>query len=207
MGRLSRLSQKAGTPSSVPALAGAIFRQWEPAKLEAGTSPSFDVQSLCRQLPFIKEFIAASGDWVAVKRQFLTNADVAGWSEADALKALPADLDDDTLAAFLASPLSERSTLTQAFYQMAAVFEPPLNTHQKFAMRRRGDGESALAYRSALLALAKAAFPKMDHNGLDPLVLEKMLGLAKDLHTVLRAEDGEVSSLKIARCRQVHPAT
>ncbi|CAM9364029.1 unnamed protein product [Lampetra planeri] len=85
---------------------------------------------------------------------------------------------------------------------MPAVFEPPRNTRQKFAVRCKEDGELALAYRSVLLVLAKAAFPKMDHDGLDTLVLEKMLGLAKDLHTVLPTEDSEVSSLKIARCIQ-----
>lgn len=60
----------------------------------------------------------------------------------------------------------------QAFYQMAAVFEPPLNTRQKFAVRWKGDGESVLAYQSALLVLATAGFPKIDHDGLDALVLE-----------------------------------
>ncbi|CAN0339892.1 unnamed protein product [Lampetra planeri] len=42
----------------------------------------------------------------------------------------------------------------------------------------------------------------MDHEGFEALVLEKMLGLAKDLHTVLPTEDGEVSLLKIASCIQ-----
>ncbi|CAM9861701.1 unnamed protein product [Lampetra planeri] len=72
----------------------------------------------------------------------------------------------------------------------------------KFAVRRKGEGQSALAYRSTLLALVKAVFPKMDHDGLDALDLEKMLRVAKDLHTVLPVENDEVSSLRIARCIQ-----
>ncbi|XP_078712254.1 uncharacterized protein LOC144932117 isoform X2 [Lampetra fluviatilis] len=113
-GDSAAISLKAETPLTLPALAAAIFppvRSAEPAKLEVGTSSSIDVQSLRRRLPFIKEFVAASGDWVAFKRRFLTNADLAGWMEVDAQKTLPAALKDDALAAFLAIPPSERSTL------------------------------------------------------------------------------------------------
>ncbi|CAM9298451.1 unnamed protein product [Lampetra fluviatilis] len=67
---------------------------------------------------------------------------------------------------------------------------------------RRGDAELALTYRSVLFVLAKAAYPRMGHDGHAPLVFEKMLELAKDLCTVLPADGGEVSSLKITRCIQ-----
>ncbi|CAM9303131.1 unnamed protein product [Lampetra fluviatilis] len=86
-GNSAAISLKAGTPSTLPALAGGIL------------------------LP-----------------QFLTNAGLAGWTETDALKALPAVLDDNALAAVLTIPPSGRSTLTQMFDKMAAVFAPPLNT-------------------------------------------------------------------------------
>ncbi|XP_061435250.1 zinc finger protein 235-like [Lethenteron reissneri] len=42
----------------------------------------------------------------------------------------------------------------------------------------------------------------MDHNGIDALVLERLLALAKVLHTILPAEDDDISSLKIAKCIQ-----
>ncbi|CAN0417262.1 unnamed protein product [Lampetra planeri] len=75
-----------------------------------------------------------------------------------------------------------------------------MDTYQKFAVQRRGDAESALAYRSALLALAKAAYPLMGQDGHDMLVLEKLLELTKELLTVLPADDRDMFSLKIARC-------
>ncbi|XP_078467399.1 tumor protein p73-like [Lampetra planeri] len=49
----------------------------------------------------------------------------------------------------------------------AAIYEPPANARHKLATLRRGETESAVAFRSALLALAKAAFPEMDHDGID----------------------------------------
>ncbi|CAM9860251.1 unnamed protein product [Lampetra planeri] len=60
-----------------------------------------------------------------------------------------------------------------------------------------------LAFHSALLALAKAAFPRMDHDGIDALDLERLLSLAKDLNTILPAvDDDDLSSLKVTKCIQ-----
>ncbi|CAN0417235.1 unnamed protein product [Lampetra planeri] len=56
-GNLAAILRKAGTPLPLPALVGAILSpagNAEPAKLEAGTYSSFDVQSPRRRLPFIK---------------------------------------------------------------------------------------------------------------------------------------------------------
>ncbi|CAN0407143.1 unnamed protein product [Lampetra planeri] len=107
----------------------------------------------------------------------------------EALRALPAALDDDALAAFLAILPPERSTLTQAFNRMTSIYKPPANAGHKFATRRKGEDESALAFRSALLALAKAAFPEMDHDGINTLVLERLLAFVETLHIILPAED------------------
>ncbi|CAM9350118.1 unnamed protein product [Lampetra fluviatilis] len=52
----------------------------------------------------------------------------------------------------------------------------------------------SLTFRSALLVLAKAAFPKIDHDGVNSLVLERMLTLAKDLNIVLPVVDEGVAS-------------
>ncbi|CAM9249991.1 unnamed protein product [Lampetra planeri] len=81
---------------------------------------------------------------------------------------------------------------------MAAIYDPPLNVHHKFATRRKGEAETPLTFCSERLALAKAAFPRMDHDGIDTLVLERLLALAKDLNTVLPAID-DLSSLKVAK--------
>ncbi|CAN0339678.1 unnamed protein product [Lampetra planeri] len=104
-------SRQAGTSVVQPALVAAIFsegRSAGPAKSEAPLKSPVDIPSLRRRLPFVKEFTAASGGWV-----FLTNADLAGWTEVEALRALPAALNDDALVMFLIIPPSEKATLTQ----------------------------------------------------------------------------------------------
>ncbi|CAM9642102.1 unnamed protein product [Lampetra planeri] len=107
---LPAISQRAGTSTAHPALAATILSlAWsaEPAKLEAEPSSPTDMPLLRRRLPIIKEFVAASGDWVAFKWRFLTNANFAGWIEA--MRGLPATLDDDALTTYLSIPPSERS--------------------------------------------------------------------------------------------------
>ncbi|CAN0025654.1 unnamed protein product [Lampetra fluviatilis] len=122
--------------------------------------------------------------------------------QAEALRALPAALDDDALAMFCTIPSAERATLPQALAQIAAIYDPPSNVRHKFAARRRGEAGMPFAFRSALLALAKAAFPKMDHAGVDLLVLERLLMLARDLNIVLPAiEKDDLSSLKVVTCQ------
>ncbi|CAM9635041.1 unnamed protein product [Lampetra planeri] len=50
-----------------------------------------------------------------------------------------------------------------------------------------------------------AAYPKMDKDGLDALVLDRMLGLTQDLDVVLPASDeDDLTSMKVARCLQPH---
>ncbi|CAN0253784.1 unnamed protein product [Lampetra planeri] len=97
----------------------AVSCQRESSVAQPAPSSPVEIPSLKQRLPFVKEFSAARGDWVAFKRQFQTNCDLAGWTEAEVMRALPAAL-DDTLAAFLTIPPSERATL-QAFAQMAAI--------------------------------------------------------------------------------------
>ncbi|CAN0224060.1 unnamed protein product [Lampetra planeri] len=63
---------------------------------------------------------------------------------------------------------------------MAAIFDPPSNVRQKFAKRRRGEIETPLTFRSALMSLAQAAIPKMEHAGLDSLVLERLLEVGSE---------------------------
>ncbi|CAM9957960.1 unnamed protein product [Lampetra fluviatilis] len=73
-----------------------------------------------------------------------------------------------------------RSTLALAFKEMAAVYDPPSCVCNRFMERWRGETEMPLTFRSALLSLAQAAFPKMKAAGIDSLVLDRLLWLAQD---------------------------
>ncbi|CAN0414182.1 unnamed protein product [Lampetra fluviatilis] len=80
---------------------------------------------------------------------------------------------------------------------MAAIFDPPSNVSQKFAMQRRGETEMPLAFHSALISLAQAAYPKIEQAGLDSLVLEHMLMLAQEWNVFLPTmKEDDLSSLK-----------
>ncbi|CAN0395050.1 unnamed protein product [Lampetra planeri] len=128
-----------------------------------------------------------------------------GWTEVEALQALPTTLDDDALAAFDAIPPEDRGTLPKALAEMGAIFDPPSKVRHKVAARWWGEADTPLAFRSALMSLATAAYPKMDHEGLDSMVLERMLSLAQELNVNLPAtEEDDLSSLRVAWCLQAH---
>ncbi|CAN0203350.1 unnamed protein product [Lampetra planeri] len=108
-----------------------------------------------------------------------------------------------TTTEFYAIPPVQRSTLSQAFKKMATVYDLPSSIRNRFAERRRGEAETPPAFGSALLSLAQAALSKMEPMGIDSLVLERLLGLAKKLNVALPAsEEDDPSSLVIARCIQ-----
>ncbi|CAN0410856.1 unnamed protein product [Lampetra fluviatilis] len=79
----------------------------------------------------------------------------------EALWALLTCLDARALQAFKSIPPADRASLQSAYQQMAAVFEPPSSGRLKFSMQRREEGESPLAFRCSLLALAQAAYPNL----------------------------------------------
>ncbi|XP_061411309.1 uncharacterized protein LOC133344991 [Lethenteron reissneri] len=109
-------------------------------------------------------------------------------------------LDNDALATLTSAPREKRATLHLALQLLSAVYGPPSDCRQLFHDRRRGTNESPLAFRTALLALAKAAFPRMDEEGVDAMVAEKLLLLADELDVnVLAQDDSEMSSLLVAR--------
>ncbi|CAN0416856.1 unnamed protein product [Lampetra fluviatilis] len=116
--------------------------------------------------------------------------------EAEALRALPAALDDDALPALITIPQLDRSTLQQALRHMQVIYGPPSDSRHRFANRRRGESETPLAFRSALLALARAAFPRMDHEAIDALVLE---GVAH------RHARGGRRQFLLPACHKMHP--
>ncbi|CAM9860592.1 unnamed protein product [Lampetra fluviatilis] len=50
-----------------------------------------------------------------------------------------------------------------------------------------------------------AAYPRMDEQGIDALVIHKLLGLTRELRVVVHAvEDSDLSSLQVARCIQAN---
>ncbi|XP_061429555.1 uncharacterized protein LOC133356193 [Lethenteron reissneri] len=103
------------------------------------------------------------------------------------------------------APRSARSTLKAALGLMAKVYGPPSACRHQFYRRRKGDTETTLAYRTALLALADAAFPRMDEEGQDAMVMEQLLTLAQDLGVPINtADEVDICSLRVATSIQAH---
>ncbi|CAN0423226.1 unnamed protein product [Lampetra planeri] len=154
-----------------------------------------------RLLPPVKEFVTAGGDWAAFTRRFEVAYQSEGLMEEEALRVLPTALDNDALAAFRAIPVKSRSTILRAYREMADVFEPLSNTRQKFLQWRRGEAETPLAYRRALMALWQAGYLRMNLAALHSLTMEKLLVLAQEMGIVLPVVDEEAqTSLWVARC-------
>ncbi|CAM9890557.1 unnamed protein product [Lampetra fluviatilis] len=116
---------------------------------------------------------------------------MVGWSDVQALRALQATLDDDTLAAFITIPKRDRATLLLALWRMSDIYRPPSDVLYHFYERRRNSKELPLAFRTALLAMARAAYPRMDDEAINADVLQKLLKLARELHIVIQAVDDE----------------
>ncbi|CAN0410966.1 unnamed protein product [Lampetra fluviatilis] len=159
------------------------------------TEPTFQ-----QRLPALQVFVSSGGDWGGFQRRFVAHQEMAGWTDNEALCALPAMLDGDALGTLTAAPRSARSMLQSALQVLATVYGPPSDCRQLFYERQKGDKESPLEYRTALLALVKAAFPRMDEEGIDAMVAEKILLLADDLNfVILVQDDADMSSLRAAR--------
>ncbi|XP_078459714.1 uncharacterized protein LOC144724454 [Lampetra planeri] len=172
----------------------------QPSDGNSGVRASTAAAALHQRLPPLKEFVGEEGDWGGFQRRFLAHQEMAQWTDAEALCALPALLDSDALAALTSAPKDKRSTLQMALQLLAAVYGPSSECRQLFYDRQRGAKESPLAYRTSLLALAKTAFPRMDDEGVDAMVTEKILLLADDLDiAVVAQDDTEMGSLQAAR--------
>ncbi|CAN0364729.1 unnamed protein product [Lampetra fluviatilis] len=176
---------------------GAVFEG--PPSVGGKRGHHADNRVFQQRLPALTAFKADGGDWGAFQRRFLAHQEMSGWSDTIALRALPATLDDDALAAFTSAPRSSRSTLQAALHLMAKVFGPPSTCRHHFYERRKLVGETTLAYRTVLLALADAAFPRMDKEGKDAMVTEQLLALAHDLGVPINtADEMDICSLEIA---------
>ncbi|CAM9774672.1 unnamed protein product [Lampetra fluviatilis] len=186
--------------SARQAITAAVRADARPSCGDIKVRASTAVAALHQRLPPLKEFVAEEGDWGGFQRRFLAHQEMAGWSDDEALCALPALLDGDALAALTSASRDKRSTLQMALQLLAGVYGPSAECRQRFYDRQRGAKESPLAYRTSLLALAKTAFPRMDDQGVDAMVTEKILLLADDLDVAIVAqEDAEMGSLQAAR--------
>ncbi|CAM9734769.1 unnamed protein product [Lampetra fluviatilis] len=85
-----------------------------------------------RRLPHVREFVAAGSDWSAFRWRFEAAYKSIRWSEEEALITLPTMLDNDALAVFQSIPAEKKKMLTQAFQEMAEVYEPPDDRTRKF---------------------------------------------------------------------------
>ncbi|CAM9707798.1 unnamed protein product [Lampetra fluviatilis] len=201
-------AETSASPTALPPLGSTIaphtvHGHGTGAGRSSETEPTFQ-----QRLPALQEFVSSGGDWGGFQRRFLAHQEMAGWTDNEALRALPAMLDSDALGTLTAAPRSARSTLQSALQVLATVYGPPSDCRQLFYERQRGDKESPLAYHTALLALAKAAFPCMDEEGVDAMVAEKILLLADDLDFVIlgdrlgthRATESSPSLLEHSSC-------
>ncbi|CAM9746768.1 unnamed protein product [Lampetra fluviatilis] len=78
-------------------------------------------------------------------RRFTVTCTMAGWTDSEALRALPTTLDDDALAAFFAIPTEDRTMLQESLTQLAGIFDPPSNMHHRFAAHRWGEARTQRA--------------------------------------------------------------
>ncbi|CAM9440400.1 unnamed protein product [Lampetra fluviatilis] len=195
-------STRAADRHQTPAIGAAISHTNGAAERNHKAEDDFIFQ---QRLPTLSAFKADGGDWGQFQRRFLAHQEMSAWSDATALRALPAMLDDNALAAFTSAQRSDRSTLKAALGLMAKVYGPPSACRHHFYARRKADTETVLAYRTALLALADAAFPRMDEEGQDAMVLEQLLKLAQDLGVPINtADEIDISSLRVATSIQAH---
>ncbi|XP_075908910.1 uncharacterized protein LOC142905724 [Petromyzon marinus] len=70
---------------------------------------------------------------------------MSGWTDNEALHALPATLDDDALATLITALKSACATLQSALRVLDTIYGPPSDCRQLFHERRRGQKESPLA--------------------------------------------------------------
>ncbi|CAN0173177.1 unnamed protein product [Lampetra planeri] len=179
--------------------AGGCSGRWEPpSSVSPADGRALHIQ---QRLPELKAYSAAGGNSAAFERQFVSHIETSGWSVAEGFRVLPAMLDYNALAAFLTVSWAKRATLTDALCQMRLIYGPPSQACHRFDVRTKMAWESALGYHSALLAMAGVAYPHMDQNAMDSLVLQKLLSWARLLRVAMpAADDDDFTSLHAARC-------
>lgn len=85
------------------------------------------------------------------------------------------------------------------------IFGLPRDARMRFRQRKRGETEMPFAFREALLALGRKAYPQMGETVLDSLTTEGLLALARESGIVLPFAEGMgIMSLKVAQEIQGH---
>ncbi|CAM9509551.1 unnamed protein product [Lampetra fluviatilis] len=109
-------STRAADRHQTPAIGAAISHTDGAAGRNHEAEDDFIFQ---QRLPTLSAFKADGGDWGQFQRRFLAHQEMSAWSNATALRALPAMLDDNALAAFTSARRSDRSTLEATLGLMA----------------------------------------------------------------------------------------
>ncbi|XP_078457749.1 uncharacterized protein LOC144723067 [Lampetra planeri] len=106
----------------------------EPSDGSDGGRPSTAAAALHQRLPPLKEFVGEDGDWGGFQQRFLAHQEMAQWTDAEALRALPALLDSDALATLTSStPTYSHSDERPARRRPAVLWLQPPSRRRKFA--------------------------------------------------------------------------
>ncbi|CAM9836573.1 unnamed protein product [Lampetra fluviatilis] len=175
-------------PSTAAATGGKIQPEPQPRQ------PVEDRPGWSRQLGVIQQFASRSGEWCAFVRRFETATRAMRWTEDQALTILPTVLDDPALAVFDRFPAAKRGTLQGVYKEMADVFDPPSGACQRCTNGQREASKSLLVFRTELLTLAEATFPRLNEPALDSLVAERLLTMAQKAGVML-PDRGDIEGL------------
>ncbi|CAN0399233.1 unnamed protein product [Lampetra planeri] len=118
------------SPSARQAIPCVVRADAQPSCGDSKARASTAIAALHQRLPPLKEFVAEEGNSWGFQWRFLAHQEMAGWSDAEALCALPALLDGDALAALTSAPRDKRSTLQMALQLLAGVYGPSAECRQ-----------------------------------------------------------------------------
>ncbi|CAM9375174.1 unnamed protein product [Lampetra planeri] len=142
------------------------------------------------------KFVAEEEDWEGF---------VLEWTDEEALRALPSVLGEEALSSYTSLPSHSKTTLQAAYEALGEIYCPAEGAFKRFQDRQRGARESPLAYRGALLVLARRAFPRLAEEALEDLVVEHLIAYACRAGVVMPVVTPEErTSLWAARTIQAH---
>ncbi|XP_078713489.1 uncharacterized protein LOC144932962 [Lampetra fluviatilis] len=158
-----------------------------------------------RRLGPVDKFVAEEEDWEEFVRRFEAAFHALEWTDEEALRALPSVLGKEALSSYTSLPSHSKSTLQAAYEALGEIYCPAEGAFKRFQDRQRGAKESPLAYRGALLVLARRAFPRLAEEALEDLVVEHLIAYACRAGVVMPVVTPEErTSLWAARTIQAH---
>ncbi|XP_078734895.1 uncharacterized protein LOC144948987 [Lampetra fluviatilis] len=158
-----------------------------------------------RRLGPVDKFVAEEEDWEEFVRRFEAAFHALEWTDEEALRALPSVLGKEALSSYTSLPSHSKSTLQAAYEALGEIYCLAEGAFKRFQDRQRGAKESPLAYRGALLVLARRAFPRLAEEALEDLVVEHLIAYACRAGVVMPVVTPEErTSLWAARTIQAH---